>query len=43
MQRMFDTQSVSFLAGLEIIGVGVALLIVLEAEKFLLRWLRWIA
>jgi magnesium-transporting ATPase (P-type) len=37
LQRLFDTRAVPLADGLLIIGVGVALMVVLEGEKWLLR------
>ncbi|KAF1696100.1 HAD-IC family P-type ATPase [Pseudoxanthomonas koreensis] len=41
MQRLFDTRPVAWQDGLLAILVGVALMLVLETEKALLRRLRW--
>jgi len=37
MQRWFDTRPVSFTEGAVVIGIGVAMLLLLEGEKWLLR------
>ena len=37
MERVFDTRPVDFVHGLEMIGLGVALFLVLELEKCALR------
>jgi magnesium-transporting ATPase (P-type) len=37
MERFFDTRPVDFVHGLEIIGLGMALFIILELEKLVLR------
>ena len=41
MQRLFDTRAVPFHDGLVIIAIGIALFMVLEIEKWLLRRLGW--
>jgi len=41
MQRLFDTRPVAWLDGLVAILIGVALLVVLECEKALMRRLGW--
>jgi len=41
MQRLFDTRAIGLLDGLVSIGIGAALLCLLEIEKALLRKLRW--
>ncbi|WQG66954.1 HAD-IC family P-type ATPase [Comamonas testosteroni] len=40
MQALFDSRPVDLEAGLLAIGLGVALLLLLEVEKFLVRWMR---
>lgn len=40
MQALFDSRPVDLAAGLLAIGLGVALLLLLEVEKFLIRWMR---
>ena len=35
MQRLFDTRSIAIVDGLAIIGVGIALLVIIELEKWL--------
>ncbi len=41
MERFFDTRSVDFVHGVEIIGLGLALFMILELEKLVLRqWRR---
>ena len=40
MQAIFDTRPVSLLDGVMIVGIGAALMVVLELEKMLLRRLR---
>ncbi len=39
MERFFDTRPVDFIHGLEIIGIGLALFVLLEGEKWVRR--RW--
>jgi magnesium-transporting ATPase (P-type) len=39
MQVLFETRPVTFLDGLAIVGIGIALLAVLEVEKLIRRWL----
>ncbi len=41
MQRLFDTRPVPFHDGLVIVAIGIALFVVLEIEKWLLRRLGW--
>ena len=40
MQALFDSRPVDLAAGLLAIGLGVALLLLLEVEKLLVRWMR---
>ena len=40
MQALFDSRPVDLAAGLLAIGLGVALLLLLEVEKLLIRWMR---
>lgn len=40
MQTLFDSRPVDLAAGLLAIGLGVALLLLLEVEKLLVRWMR---
>jgi len=41
MERFFDTRRVDFVHGVEIITLGMALFIILELEKLVLRkWCR---
>ncbi|TYK72728.1 HAD-IC family P-type ATPase [Comamonas sp. Z3] len=40
MQALFDSRPVDLESGLLAIGLGVALLLLLEVEKFLVRWMR---
>ena len=40
MQALFDSRPVDLAAGLLAIGQGVALLLLLEVEKLLIRWMR---
>jgi magnesium-transporting ATPase (P-type) len=39
MEAFFDTRPVDFIHGAEIIGIGVALFVILELEKWLRRWI----
>jgi magnesium-transporting ATPase (P-type) len=39
MQLLFDTRPVALADGLAIVGAGIALLVVLEIEKLIRRWL----
>nr|WP_309105287.1 cation-transporting P-type ATPase [Chromohalobacter salexigens] len=41
MHGLFDTRPIAFADGVLIIGIGIALMIVLEAEKILMRRLGW--
>ena len=41
MQRLFDTRAVPFQDGAVIIAIGIALFVLLEIEKWLLRRLGW--
>ena len=40
MQALFDSRPVDLAAGLLAIGLGVALLLLLEVERLLIRWMR---
>jgi hypothetical protein len=37
METFFDTRPLSVTTGIQVVGVGVALLVVLEVEKFIRR------
>ncbi|HVL77347.1 MAG TPA: cation transporting ATPase C-terminal domain-containing protein, partial [Noviherbaspirillum sp.] len=39
MRTLFQTEPLDFVTGLQIVGVGVLLLVILEVEKFLRRGL----